>query len=82
MSTVTNMLDDLVSGQVSLSGTVQKFEAFDWAQPAEVSPADLELPPPAENSFDEVQFDSRLTVRQYAQLAAAYRRAVGGEDGT
>ena len=82
MSAVTDMVDDFVEGRATLNQTVTKFQNFNWAKPRDVVETDVESPAPTENSFDEVQFDSRLTTRQYAQLAAAYRSAVGGEDGT
>lgn len=76
------MVDDFIEGRATLNQTVTKFEKFNWAKPRETVETDLESPAPVEDSFDEVQYDSRLTIRQYAQLAAAYRNAVGGEDGT
>lgn len=81
MSTVTDMIDDFIEGRQTLSQTMTKFEKFDWSKPRKVDETDVEGSAPTENSFDEVQTDSRLTVRQYAQLAEAYRRGVGGQGG-
>ena len=72
------MLDDLVAGRIPLSKTLLLFEKFDWQKPSVDSFDQVDGVPPVENSFDEVQVDSRLSARQYAQLADAYRKAVEG----
>lgn len=74
------MLDALVEGRTTLGQTAALFRDFDWHPQAEVVEDAPEDPEPAENSFDEVQYDSRLTPKQYAQLGDAYRAAVGGQD--
>jgi len=78
VSVVTDMIDALVEGRATLGQTVARFRDFGWEPRAEVDENSLEDPEPAENSFDEVQYDSRLTPKQYAQLGDAYRAAVGG----
>ena len=80
MSAVTDMLDALVEGRTTLGQTVARFRDFTWHPQAEVAEDAPDDPAPAENSFDEVQYDSRLTPKQYAQLGDAYRAAVGGQD--
>lgn len=76
MSAITQLLDNLADGSQTLAEVAADFEEFDWETPS-VTPDDAEEDsPPIEDSFDEVQADSRLTAKEYARLAKAYRTAV------
>lgn len=79
MSAITDMIDAMIEGRATLGQTAARFRNFEWKPRAEVDEDSFENPEPTENSFDEVQYDSRLTPKQYAQLGDAYRVAVGGD---
>lgn len=81
MSEVTALLDQLATGKITLSEAKAQMRTIDWVKPGTAGITDVDGVAPVENSFDEVQVDSRLTTRQYSQLAEAYRQAVGGQDG-
>lgn len=76
MSTITDLLDDLAVRRLTIAEVAAGLREFEWQPSSAPAEDDVENLPPAEDSFDEVQADSRLTARQYARLAAAYREAL------
>lgn len=78
---VRETIDHLVAGQVDLPEVISRFRRRSWPAPR----SDASDPASAwgvgdaiaadPNSWEAVESDSRLTVAQYATLAAAYRLA-------
>jgi len=76
--TVRQMLDALAAGDLNVRQVAQDFETRKWAPSDNGAngPTFGEPDPPADNSFDVVSLDGRLSAADYRTLAAAYRRAV------
>lgn len=79
MATVTDLLDKLAAGKMTVDEVAKNFATRDWPdrKPATDGQAwghdDVDEPDP--DSWDAVNADSRLTSDQYAQLSDAYAQA-------
>jgi len=82
MASVVDVLDDLVSGRITLQEAATDFASRTWGAMPEVPESadwgvtDDPVAPP--DSWDDVSMDPRLTPEQYQVLGAAYRRAARG----
>jgi hypothetical protein len=85
MTTVAEVLDDLVAGKLTLDQAVEDFRTRKW--PPLASRATLEQAllgdegsAPEPDSWEAVNADSRLTPDVYQQLAAAHVESMGDDE--
>ncbi|MFC0504237.1 hypothetical protein [Micromonospora costi] len=83
MSSVRDVLDRLAAGEITLKQAAEDFRTRKWpAQPATTEEQAWGVhddPAPAEDSWDLVNADSRLTSDQYKVLAEAYTEAISAK---
>ena len=81
MASVKAVLDQLVSGRMTLAEAVRDFTERSWPSMPVTDEAAAwgvtDAPVPPADSWATVQNDPRLTSEQYQALGAAYRRAKG-----
>ncbi len=79
VNSVRDVLDQLVAGRITLTQAADDFRGRRWARRPATTAGQAwgvhDDPPPAEDSWDIVNSDSRLTTEQYETLAEAYAEA-------
>jgi hypothetical protein len=82
MASVKEMLDDLVTGRITLQQAAADVASRTWPSMPMVDEAAqwgvTDDPVAQPDSWDDVSTDPRLTPEQYQVLGAAYRRAARG----
>lgn len=86
MSEVTDVLDRLAAGTMTLDEAAGKFASRSWPRPPRASGTEgaESFPPDPEGSFAEVSAAycaEQITPEQYTALAQAAARAMGGKTG-
>lgn len=77
--TVTDLLDQMAAGQLTVKQVADEFRNRKWRAPKTATDAQAwgaaDEDPPDPDSWDAVNADSRLTPDQYTLLSQAYKQA-------